>query len=126
MSLEVLIQISYGAPDRTTYKLKVGNIVPDDFFLPIEREKALERKMVKETPLPPNIHPEGEKKESLPDLSKLKVVEVKEFLEEEFNVANLLRYFDQESSRNTPRKKLLAWIEKKVNELTEFEPARVK
>ncbi len=126
MSLEVLTQISYGAPDRTTYKLKIGEIIPDDFFLPIERERALERKMVKETSLPSNIQPEGEKREPLADLSKLKVVEVKEFLEEEFKVANLLRYFDQENSRKAPRKKLLAWIEKKANDLTEFEPARVK
>lgn len=126
MSLEILVPIQYGSQDRVIYDLKVGDILPNNFFLPKEKERLLSEKAIQETSKKPNISPKGEKLEELTDLSGMKLVEAKEFLEDEYNIVKLEKYFDQESNQKSPRKKLLAWIEKKSNELTGFEAARVK
>lgn len=126
MSLEILVPIQYGSQDRVIYDLKVGDILPNNFFLPKEKERLLSEKAIQETSKKPNISPKGEKLEELADLSGMKLVEAKEFLEDEYNIVKLEKYFDQESNQKSPRKKLLAWIEKKSNELTGFESARVK
>ena len=126
MSLEVLCSLSYGSPDHVVYKLKNGNILPNDFFPSEERKEYLEKGFIKESDQPPNTFPKGEKIEQLPDLGGMKITEAREFLEDEYDVVKLEKYHDQESNRKNPRKKLLEWIERKTNELQGFEPTRVR
>jgi len=130
MALEILMPLHCGSAsfekDRTIYDLEIGSIIPDDFFFPTDKENYLEREFIKESSLPPNTFPKGEKIKPLPDLGKMKLVRAKEFLEDEYDVAKLEKYHDQESGRKSPRKKLLQWIERKANELQGFEQTRVK
>jgi len=118
----------YGSKeDLKSYDFSVGTILPDNFFPSELRESYLSKKLIRETDKKPNLSPEaGENIEQLADLSKMKLVEAKEFLEDEYDVARLEKYFDQENGQKSPRKKLLKWIEKQSNELTGFEGARVK
>lgn len=127
MPLEVLTRLLYGSEGLRRYDLSVGTVLPDKFFSPKERESYLKRKLIRETDKKPNLPSEaGEEIEQLADLSTLKLVEAKEFLEDEYDVAKLEKYFDQESSQKSPRKGLLKWINKKSDELTGFESARVR
>ena len=130
MSLEILLPLHCGsatfAEDRIIYDLEIGRIISDDFLFPADKKRYLERKFIKESHETPNILPKGEELEPLPDLGKMKLIEAREFLEDEYDIVKLEKYFDQESSQRVPRKKLLEWIEKKSNELTGFESARVK
>lgn len=128
MSLEVLCSLTYGSPDLVIYKLKVGNILPNDFFTPEEREEYLapDKNFIKESKERPDTFPKGTKIEPLPDLGGMKITEAREFLEDEFDVVKLEKYHDQESGRAHPRKKLLQWIERKTNELQGFKPTTVK
>ena len=126
MSLEVLCSLSYGSPDHVVYKLKSGNILPNDFFPPEERKEYLEKGFIGESKEHPDTFPKGTKIEPLPDLGRMKITEAREFLEDEYDVVKLEKYHDQESGRKSPRKKLLEWIERKVNGLQGFEPTRTK
>jgi len=130
MALEILLSLHCGSAsfeqDHIIYDLEVGSIISGDFFSPTEKEKYLKKGLIKESSLPPSIFPKGEKIKPLPDLGKMKLVEAKEFLEDEYDVIKLEKYHDQESGRKSPRKKLLQWIERKANELQGFEQTRVK
>ena len=130
MALEILLSLRCGSAsfeqDRIIYDLEVGSIVPGDFFSPTEKEKYLKKGLIKESSLPPSTFPKGEKIRPLPALGKMKLIEAKEFLEDEYDVTKLEKYYDQENDRKLPRKKLLEWIQKKVFDLQGFETARTK
>lgn len=126
MSLEVLTPLTHSRGGKR-YHLKEGDILPDGFFEPRDREAFLERDppLIKKVNDSPATVPEGKKQPVLTDLSKMKIPAAKGLLETEYEVVNLEKYWDQENS-NKRRKSILNWIDLKIRDLTGFEPARVR
>jgi len=116
MSLEILCSMSYGSSDRVRYKLVAGNILPNDFFSSAEKDDYLKKEFIKESDQSPNTFPKGEKIKPLPDLGKMKISDAREFLEDEYDVAKLEKYHDQEIIRkNQERSSCSGLREKPMN-----------
>lgn len=116
MPLEVLTPIDYGR-DRKKFKLKVGQVVADDFFKLSEKQELLAANRLKKTS-DKSRDPGGVESKELVDLGPMSVVQIKEFLDEEPELVNLERYLDQESAREISRKSVTQFIERRIRELT--------
>jgi len=123
MPFRILEPILHGI-DNQVFKLKPGEIIPDDFLQPDEIQRQLSLKNIEEVqgihenPEPPTKDKEIE---PLQDISKMTVPEVREFLEDHVEVSELERYLDQENSRGAEtRKTVVDYISRRIKELTGF------
>lgn len=122
MSFKILEPISHGK-DGKRYSFEVGRLVPEDTFTPKEAatllaipamEKVPEIATKEDIPVEKGLSP-------LIDLSKLTVLDIREFLEGIVDVDVLERYVDQESSRDTSaRKTVTDYINRRINDLTGY------
>lgn len=112
MPLEALKRIRYGR-DGKKWRIKVGDIVADDFFKLSEKKQLLAGEKVKKTlGTPDNLV--GIEQDKLLDLTKMSVPQAKEFLDEVPDIVELEKYLDQENNAELPRKSLIGFIEKRI------------
>jgi len=120
MPYKVLSPINYGK-DGLVFKLKIDDIVPDRFFLKRDRIQMLEAENIVKTREEPTIDPEGVPINKLADLQDMNVAQVREFLENEFDVTTLEKYIDQENrAKDRRRKTVIIFIQKKITDLTGY------
>jgi len=113
--------IKYGKENQV-FLLKPGDIVHDGFFLKKDRDNLLDLEGISKTRATPTVSPEGLRIPQLVDLQDMNVSKVREFLENEFNVATLEKYLDQESKAGEARRKtVLLYIQKRISEMTGYE-----
>ena len=115
MGYEILSQIGYGRAGNK-YLLKVGEIVPTDFFLKSELPSLIKRRLLK----PVNSKsqkPVGKEASSLENLESYTIVQCKEILEKELDAVRLERYLDQVRGEKLPRSSLLTFVETKIRNL---------
>jgi len=124
MPYKVLIEIKYGKEGQS-FTLKPGDIIGDRFMLKRDRKQMLEINAIEKTREDPTIDPEGVPIETLADLQEMNVAEVRAFLENEYDVAKLEKYVDQENrAKERRRKTVIIFLQKKISELTGYEYPR--
>jgi len=115
MGYEILQQIRYGRAG-SKYLLKVGKVVPADFFLKSELPSLIDRELIKPTNTKAQ-KPVGEKTFPLKDLESHTIIQCKEILERELDAVRLERYLDQARGEELPRSSLITFIETKIRNL---------
>jgi len=123
-TLEILEPLTYGQ-NHVIYNLKPEDVVSDKFFTSAEKRSFLKKGFIRSSKRKPT-ELRSKNTVQLVDLSKMTEMEVKEILSNEFEVTSLGRYIYQEQNQPAPRESLMKWIEGRINELTGFEPSRVR
>ena len=123
-AFEILEPLTYGQ-NHVIYDLKPEDVVPDRFFTPAEKRSLLKRGFIKPSKRKPT-ELRSKNTVQLADLSTMTDMEAKEVLSNEFEVTTLGRYIYQEQNQPSPREPIIKWIEGRINELTGFEPSRVR
>jgi len=123
-AFEILEPLTYGQ-NHVIYDLKPEDVVPDRFFTPAEKRSFLKSGFIKPSKRKPT-ELRSKNTVQLADLSTMTDMEAKEVLSNEFEVTTLGRYIYQEQNQPSPREPIIKWIEGRINELTGFEPSRVR